>query len=108
MMTQEDEWLARRVSLRNKHRLHMRPAQRVVEMASGYLDTEIRAVKDDFEANAKSIAEMIGFAAYMMNKVVDDDMEFDFEAFGPRAKEALDELEKLVDDEFGLDQRSEG
>jgi phosphotransferase system HPr (HPr) family protein len=95
-------WLAHRVSLRNKHGLHMRPAQRIVETASSY-HSDVRAIKDHLDMNAKSIVDMIEFAAYMVNKAVDDDNEFYFRAQGTDAEKALVALDVLVDKHFGLD-----
>jgi len=57
-------WLERNIDLKNKHGLHMRPAQRIVEVASKY-KSDIRAVKDEMDCNAKSILDMIEFAAHM-------------------------------------------
>ena len=95
-------WCFCRVSLHNKHGLHLRPAQRIVETASSF-QADVRATKDHLDMNAKSIVDMIEFAAYMVNKVAYDDAEFQFEALGDDAKEALDALNRLIDEGFGLD-----
>jgi len=93
-------WMERRISLKNKHGLHMRPAQKIVETASRF-QSEIRAGKDQVDFSAKSILDMIEFAAYMVKDAGGD--EFTFRAQGPDAKEALDALETLVNDRFGLE-----
>jgi phosphotransferase system HPr (HPr) family protein len=97
-----DSWLEKRIDLKHKHGLHMRPAQRIVEIASKH-QSEIHAVKDDVDANAKSILDMIEFAAYMVGKTADDDNSFVFRARGDDAQAALDALGALVDDRFGLE-----
>ncbi|MBE7462347.1 MAG: HPr family phosphocarrier protein [Planctomycetes bacterium] len=97
-----DEWLTRRISLKNKHGLHMRPAQKIVETATRF-QSEIRAAKDHLDFSAKSILDMIEFAAYMVNAAAHEDNEFTFKAKGPDAQAALDELDKLVNARFGLD-----
>lgn len=106
MQDQVDEqangWLVRRINLRDKHGLHMRPAQRIVETASRF-EAEVRAIKDHLDMNAKSIVDMIEFAAYMVNKAADDDNEFHFRAQGEDAVDALNALDVLVNEHFGLD-----
>lgn len=95
-------WHERRISLRNKHGLHMRPAQKIVETATRY-QSDIRAVKDALDMSAKSILDMIEFAAYMVNSAAENDNEFFFRAQGPDAEKALEALDKLVEDRFGLE-----
>jgi len=97
-----DAWLERKISLKNKHGLHMRPAQRIVETASRY-KSEIRAIKDHLDMNAKSILDMIEFAAHMVNAAASEDNDFMFRAQGPDAEIALTELEVLVNERFGLE-----
>ena len=95
-------WCTHRVDLKNKHGLHMRPAQRIVETASSY-QSDIRVTKDHLDMNAKSIVDMIEFTAYMVNRTANDDSEFFFRAHGADADKALSALEKLINDHFGLD-----
>jgi len=97
-----DGWLACRVNLHNKHGLHLRPAQRIVETASSF-QADIRAIKDHLDMNAKSIVDMIEFSAYMVNRVAEDDTEFCFEAVGADAEGALSTLSRLIDNHFGLE-----
>ena len=95
-------WLEKTINLKNKHGLHMRPAQRIVELASRY-QADIRAVKDTMDCNAKSILDMIEFAAHMVRATAEDDHSFIFRASGSDAEEALAALGSLVNDRFGLE-----
>ena len=95
-------WLEKTINLKHKHGLHMRPAQRIVEVASRY-KSDIRAVKDELNSNAKSILDMIEFAAHMVQHTADNDNAFVFRASGEDAQAALDALAALVDDHFGLE-----
>ena len=61
-----DGWIERRVNLKNKHGLHMRPAQKIVETSIRF-QADIRALKDKLDMSTKSILDMIEFAAYMVN-----------------------------------------
>ena len=94
-------WLEKHINLKNKHSLHMRPAQRVVEVATRY-DSEVRALKDQVDCNCKSILDMILFVEHMARATAKDDHAFVFRARGRDAQEALDALSELVDDHFGL------
>jgi len=96
------EWLERSIDLKNKHGLHMRPAQRIVEVA-GKFHSDIRAVKNGRDCNAKSILDMIEFAAHMVRATAEDDNTFVFRANGEDAREALDALTELVNERFGLE-----
>lgn len=80
----------------------MRPAQRIVEISAKYA-ADVRAVKDNLDCNAKSILDMIEFAAYMVRGTADADNSFVFRASGSDAQEALDALSSLVNDHFGLE-----
>jgi len=95
-------WLEKHINLKNKHNLHMRPAQRIVEVAKRY-HAEVRALKDHMDCNCKSILDMIEFAAHMVRATAEDDHSFVFRAQGKDAQQALDALGELVDDRFGLE-----
>jgi phosphocarrier protein HPr len=97
-----EAWLEKSISLKNKHGLHMRPAQRIVEVASKFR-SDVRAVKDNLDFNAKSILDMIEFAAHMVGKTAHDDQTFLFKATGEDAQDALEALSSLVNDRFGLE-----
>ena len=95
-------WLEKNINLSHKHGLHMRPAQRIVTVARKF-KCDVRACKNDIDFDAKSILDMIEFAAYMVGKTSDDDNAFIFRASGDDAPEALEALAALVDDSFGLE-----
>jgi phosphotransferase system HPr (HPr) family protein len=95
-------WLEKTIDLKNKHGLHMRPAQRIVEVAAKFR-SDVRAVKDGMDCNAKSILDMIEFAAHMVRSTADDDNTFIFRASGDDAQAALEALGALVNDKFGLE-----
>ena len=96
------QWLEKKISLKDKHGLHMRPAQRIVEVA-GRFRSDVRAVKNSMDCNAKSILDMIEFAAHMVRETAEGDNDFVFRARGEDAQEALDALDDLVDGRFGLE-----
>jgi phosphocarrier protein len=95
-------WLEKNIDLKNKHGLHMRPAQRIVEVASKFR-SDVRAVKHELDCNAKSILDMIEFAAHMVRNTNEGDNSFVFRATGEDAQQALDALGVLVEDQFGLE-----
>lgn len=95
-------WLEKNINLKNKHGLHMRPAQRIVEVASKF-QSDVRAVKGAMDCNAKSILDMIEFAAHMVRSTAEDDQSFVFRASGDDAHAALEALDSLIDDRFGLE-----
>ncbi len=95
-------WLEKNIDLKNKHGLHMRPAQRIVEVAKRY-NADIRAIKGDCDANAKSILDMIEFAAHMVRSTSENDHSFTFRASGNDAQDALLALGELIDEKFGLE-----
>lgn len=95
-------WLEKNINLTHKHGLHMRPAQRIVSVASKF-KCDVRACKNHMDFNAKSILDMIEFAAYMVGETADDDNTFIFRASGEDAEQCLQALNILVDDSFGLE-----
>jgi phosphotransferase system HPr (HPr) family protein len=95
-------WIETQVELRNKHGLHMRPAQQVVATASEF-KSEIQACAPDYNANAKSILDMIEFAAQMVNHTNNGVQTFVFRARGDDAAQALEALQELVEKHFGED-----
>ena len=101
-MPTTDGWVERQINLLNKHHLHMRPAQRIVETATQFA-SDVRAVKDELDMDAKSILDMIEFANYMVSTTDQADSVFTFRAQGDDAEAALTALDTLVKDHFGLD-----
>lgn len=97
-----DTWLEKNINLANKHGLHMRPAQRIVEVATKF-KADVRACKDAHDYNAKSILDMIEFAAHMVGNTAEHDSSFVFRSKGDDAQAALEALSTLVDERFGLD-----
>jgi len=95
-------WLEKNINLAHKHGLHMRPAQRIVETAKKF-KCDVRACKNHLDFNAKSILDMIEFAAHMVGKTTADDNTFIFRASGDDAQAALEALATLVDERFGLE-----
>ena len=97
------DWIEKNINLEDKHGLHMRPAQRIVEVSCKF-KSDIRVVKDQLECNAKSILDMIEFAAHMVRGTAEHDSSFVFRAKGPDAEAALDALSNLIDNRFGLEE----
>jgi phosphocarrier protein HPr len=95
-------WLEKNIDLKDKHSLHMRPAQRIVETATKFR-SDIRAVKNGLDCNAKSILDMIDFAYHMVRATEKDDHTFTLRASGEDAQQALDALSELINERFGLD-----
>ena len=95
-------WLTRQIELPEQDGLHMRSAQRIVQTACRY-DSEVRATKDSVEVNAKSLVDMIEFAAYVMSKDSEEDNGFHFRAQGTDAADVLEALDVLVNQPCGLD-----
>src|SRR5258706_11904213 len=95
-------WLEKNINLQHKHGLHMRPAQRIVEVAKKF-KSDVRACKNELDFNAKSILDMIEFAAHMVGKTSHDDNTFIFRASGEDAQAALEALATLVDARFVLE-----
>lgn len=95
-------WLTRQIDLPERDGLHMRAAQRIVQTACRY-ESEVRATKDTVDVNAKSLVDMIEFAAYVVSKASEKDNGFHFRAQGTDAADALNALDVLVNKPCGLD-----
>jgi phosphotransferase system HPr (HPr) family protein len=87
-----NDWIIKRVALNRRH-LHMRPTQRIVDVARLFR-SDIRAVKDSFVADAKSILEMIELAGYMITTTGSN--KFTFQAMGDDSRQAVEALSALV------------
>lgn len=83
----------RTVTIVNKLGMHARAAARFVTLASGF-ESEIQVLRGDREVNGKSIMGVMMLAA---GKGVSIELVAD----GPDEREALDQLEALVNDGFG-------
>jgi len=75
-------------TLTNRYGLHMRPAQRVMELASSF-PCEISLIAKGRETDAKSVLEMIGTGAECGDEVI-------VRARGPRAREAAEHLGEFL------------
>jgi len=78
----------RKAIIRNKSGLHARPAALFVQIANKY-DSDISIKKGSQKVNGKSIMGIMMLAAEKGSRVV-------IIAEGPDAKNAVDELEKLL------------
>lgn len=82
------------VKIRNRLGLHLRPASRLVKLASQHGDCEISLIKDGQRVNAKSIMGVIMLAAEHGSELI-------IEASGPSSAEAVAALAQLVESGFG-------
>jgi phosphocarrier protein HPr len=82
-----------KLKINNKVGLHARPAALFVQTASKYKST-ITVINGNCEANAKSILNILTLG-------VEQGTIIDVIAEGKDAQQALQELTKLVDDNFG-------
>jgi len=83
----------RKVVLRNRHGLHMRPATKVYQLANRF-ESCIEMAKDGRSVNAKSIMELLTLAA-------ENGSELLLRAEGADAAEAVDALQDLIESGFG-------
>jgi phosphocarrier protein len=83
--------------IKNKLGLHARAANLVVQLASNF-ESIITVDKDGIEANAKSIMGLLLLAAGQGSQIV-------VRAQGQDAKEAIEEIGKLIEGEFGEKER---
>ncbi|RLB08155.1 MAG: HPr family phosphocarrier protein [Deltaproteobacteria bacterium] len=79
--------------IKNKLGLHARAANMMVQVASNF-ESIITVEKDGVEANGKSIMGLLLLAAGEGAKIV-------VRARGKDAKEAIEELSKLIESKFG-------
>jgi phosphocarrier protein len=85
--------LKRTVPITNIRGLHARASRKVAEIALQYEDTRIIVRRDDDEADARSLMDLM-----MLGAGVGSDVEV--EADGPAAETALDEIEALIRAKF--------
>lgn len=93
--TGREATVERRVRVANKAGLHARPSSVLAEGALRFPLTRILVRKGEFEVDAKSIMELLLLEASCGT-------ELTVVAAGPKAEEALHELEKLFEREFDL------
>jgi phosphocarrier protein len=82
----------RTLSIRNKTGLHMRPAEKIVHLASKF-QSEVTIVKDGLEVNGKSILGVMMLAAEYGSEIT-------IRADGPDAEKILEALTLLIDNRF--------
>ena len=85
--------LVREMVVRNAFGFHARPAAMFAKVASQF-ESEIMIEKDGIRVSAKSVMGLLGLEAARGTVIK-------VEAEGPDAKQALDELEALIESGFG-------
>ncbi len=86
--------LVRKLTLKNKYGMHVRPAGLFAKLASRY-ESEINVEKDGNVVSGKSIMALMTLEAICGT-------ELTITASGKDAQEALDELEALVERKFDI------
>ena len=79
------------LEIKNSQGLHMRPAMKFVDMANRF-ESEINVSNGEMNVNGKSIMQISMLAATCGTKLK-------VTATGPDAREAIDALQKLVEEE---------
>ncbi len=92
----ESNLLKREVTIVNKLGLHARAAAKLVTLAARFA-SDIRLQRGSREVNAKSIMGVMMLAA-------DKGVKLEIHAMGEDAEQALDHLEKLIQQRFGEDE----
>ena len=89
-----EEKITREFTLQNKYGMHVRPAGLFAKVSSRY-DAEVEVEKDGNVVSGKSIMALMTLEAThgSVLKVT---------AFGPQAKEVLEELEALIARKFDI------
>ena len=85
--------LSKSFTIKNKLGIHVRPATQIVNIANKF-DSNISIKKDNMEVNGKSIMGILMLAASQGSMVV-------IRTEGWDAKEALDDLGRLIEGKFG-------
>lgn len=85
--------LKRTVPITNIRGLHARASRKVAELALRYEGTRILVRREDEEADARSLMDVMMLGAGIGSEV-------ELEAEGPEAEAALDELEALIRAKF--------
>lgn len=87
----------RTIPVINKKGLHARASRKLAELALNYESTRIMVRREDDEADARSLMDLM-----MLGAGVGSDVEV--EARGPQAEEAMAEVEKLFAAKFHEDE----
>ena len=89
-----DEKLTKEMTLQNKYGMHVRPAGLFAKIASRY-NADVEVEKDGNVVSGKSIMALMTLEAVCGTTLR-------VSAWGPQAKEVLDELEALVSRKFDI------
>ena len=85
--------LKRTLKIVNVRGLHARASRKLAELALGYDDTVIIVRREDEEADARSLMDLMMLGA-------GNGSEIELEARGDRAEDALNQIEALVAAKF--------
>jgi len=85
--------VSRVFKIKNRLGLHARAAATFVRLSNRF-SSDIKLIKDGYEVNGKSILGILSLAAIQGSEVK-------ISAKGEDAKEALSEIEKLIESGFG-------
>ena len=89
-----DEKLTKELTLKNKYGMHVRPAGLFAKIASRY-NADVEVEKDGNVVSGKSIMALMTLEAVCGTTLR-------VSAWGPQAREVLDELEALVSRKFDI------
>ena len=89
--------LKRTLTIINVRGLHARASRKLAELALGYDGTRILVRREDDEADARSLMDLMMLGAGI-------GMDIEVEARGPEAEAALDAIEALVAAKFHEEQ----
>lgn len=85
--------LKRTIPITNVRGLHARASRKLAEIALGFDDTVIMVRREDEEADARSLMDLMMLGAGL-------GAEIEVEAEGPDAEKALDAIEALIAAKF--------
>jgi len=89
--------LKRTVPITNIRGLHARASRKVAELALTFEETVILVRREDEEADARSLMDLMMLGAGVGT-------EIEIEASGPEAEKALDDIEALIRAKFHEDE----
>ena len=82
------------LTIKHNGGLHARPARLFVQLAKKFTSTTITVARNDHQANAKSILNLLTLGATMGTQIT-------IRATGPDELEAVKALQELVESNFG-------
>ncbi len=91
-----EQVVERRVKIINRLGLHARAAGKFRNLAAQF-KSQIKVIKDNMEADAKSILGLMALGAAKGTELI-------LRASGEDAEQAIEELTKLINDKFGEDE----